>query len=546
MATNILDISNHVQQQGLLGQKQGQQSLLQSLAPKIMQGDAQAYTQAATIDPKAAEGYQNAGDAQLRKLQGYIKYVDGARATGNPAAVNAALRAGSSLIGQYTGKPGPTEWTPDLDEGWEFLKGKVAQLADPSAKAQDTTPAAIRELQMLQANPELAKLDMQRRQSGGWQLVDIPDGNGGTIQRERNPYTNEYRIPNYGSGQSSATGGAPSPQQPSAALGSDHMATFQSLTQEFPGTQLTSTTRTPEHNREVGGVPNSQHLRGTAGDFVVPQSQKARFMAVAKQQGYEAIDEGDHIHLELPPGAQVASAGGGLGYKPPKPDVSPAEAARLRLAEEANARAAAADRRAEEDAKRRRLGTPPAGMRWNADETSLEPIPGAPAAAGNASEDERKAAGWYGQATRALANMREAITADPEADTPGIIETYSPLDELANRSRDPNRQRYVNASSSLSEALLRAATGAGVNESEARQKIAEVTPQRGDRPEVKAQKMAAAEGYLQDLQARAGRALRPAAQGSQSTGGRTVVRRGRLPDGRSVVQYSDGTADYGN
>src|SRR5690606_6096170 len=88
----------------------------------------------------------------------------------------------------------------------------------------------------------------------------------------------------YGSGV-----GAPNPQQD-----------FQTLASNF-GAQITSLQRTPEHNREVGGVPNSQHLTGTAGDFVVPPQAKPAFIAAAQQGGYQAIDEGDHVHLELPP-----------------------------------------------------------------------------------------------------------------------------------------------------------------------------------------------------------------------------------------------------
>lgn len=173
----------------------------------------------------------------------------------------------------------------------------------------------------------------------------------------------------------------------------------------------------------------------------------------------------------------------------------------------------------------------PSGYRWNA-AGGLEFIPGGPAdpankGGGAPSEDERKAAGWLGQATRALGNMEESLYRKNDdgtfmldalgqriptgADTPGFIERYSPSEELGNRSMSPDRQRYSNASSSLSEALLRAATGAGVNESEARQKVAELAPQRGDSEAVKKQKLEGAAGYIEDLRARAGRAL-PAAQ----------------------------------
>lgn len=169
----------------------------------------------------------------------------------------------------------------------------------------------------------------------------------------------------------------------------------------------------------------------------------------------------------------------------------------------------------------------PSGYRWTSD-GRLEAIPGGPADkpfGSGASEDERKAAGWLGQANRALTNMEDSMyRTDAQgrriptgADTPGLLERYLPSEELSNRSMSPERQRYANASSSLSEALLRAATGAGVNESEARQKVAELTPQRGDSEAVKQQKMQGAAGYIEDLRARAGRALPANATGGAAT-----------------------------
>lgn len=74
------------------------------------------------------------------------------------------------------------------------------------------------------------------------------------------------------------------------------------------GVQMTSGMRTPERNAAVGGKPNSQHLRGTAGDYVVPQDQKAQFIQQAQAAGLQAIDEGDHIHVQQPRGGRVMPA----------------------------------------------------------------------------------------------------------------------------------------------------------------------------------------------------------------------------------------------
>lgn len=181
------------------------------------------------------------------------------------------------------------------------------------------------------------------------------------------------------------------------------------------------------------------------------------------------------------------------------------------------------------------------------------------AAAVKTTEDERKAAGWLGQATRALENMdavmyqRDSagnIKRDAKgqplmsgADTPGFLERYSPSDELANWSMSPDRQRYSNAAGSLSEALLRAATGAGINESEAKQKVVELTPQRGDSLAVREQKMAGARGYLEDLRLRAGRAL-PTADavfsGATPPPGGAPIQTARNPHTGEVLELRNG------
>lgn len=80
-------------------------------------------------------------------------------------------------------------------------------------------------------------------------------------------------------------------------------AVFSQLASEFPAVTMTSGTRSAERNAQVGGQPNSQHLAGTAADYAVPANQKPAFISRARQLGYQAIDEGDHIHLQLPRGS---------------------------------------------------------------------------------------------------------------------------------------------------------------------------------------------------------------------------------------------------
>jgi len=79
--------------------------------------------------------------------------------------------------------------------------------------------------------------------------------------------------------------------------------------------RVTSTLRTAAHNRAVGGVPNSYHLRGRAIDIARrPGVTHAMIAAAFRNAGYqlvESLDEGDHSHFAFGwtgRASQVASA----------------------------------------------------------------------------------------------------------------------------------------------------------------------------------------------------------------------------------------------
>jgi hypothetical protein len=219
-----------------------------------------------------------------------------------------------SLAGLPNAPQLPDALTPEDIEPAKQSAMAFAQ-AYGGMSAKDSTPSAIRELQMLSQNPELAKLDMQRRQAGFGrpQLIPTADGYAWATPEGASPL-------NYGGGGSS-TPESPQVQRALAMLAGT------------PGVTMTSGMRTPERNRQVGGVPNSQHLSGTAGDYAVPPEQKAAFMAQARQQGFEAIDEGDHVHLELPRG----SAGGQRVMPAPKQNAQSEIERRIGLARQMGA-----------------------------------------------------------------------------------------------------------------------------------------------------------------------------------------------------------------
>lgn len=143
---------------------------------------------------------------------------------------------------------------------------------------------------------------------------------------------------------------------------------------------------------------------------------------------------------------------------------------------------------------------------------------------GAPTEDQAKAAGWYEQAMKGASDMAAGLALDRTASTPGPLEgainalpSVGPT--LVNAQRSGPRQMFLHGASAFSEAVLRAATGAGVNHDEAVQKIQELTPIYGDKPEVVAQKLAQQPMYLSVLKQRAGRALAgPGASAGPSPG----------------------------
>lgn len=63
--------------------------------------------------------------------------------------------------------------------------------------------------------------------------------------------------------------------------------------------QPTSWFRTRAENAAVGGVPTSLHLLGLAVDFVGDQAALNRVRGIWRAIGLTALDEGDHLHIEL-------------------------------------------------------------------------------------------------------------------------------------------------------------------------------------------------------------------------------------------------------
>lgn len=129
-------------------------------------------------------------------------------------------------------------------------------------------------------------------------------------------YATDYMGRPVGSKNPFAAGGngqpPPPPTKPGpkpAEVGPPDLAAAAAIGSQFG--QVTSTKRSPAHNKKVGGVANSYHLTGRAIDIArAPGVSHADVEAGYRQAGFqilESLDEGDHSHIALGggPGAAV-------------------------------------------------------------------------------------------------------------------------------------------------------------------------------------------------------------------------------------------------
>lgn len=304
-------------------------------------------TYSAEMDKQRLQGQQDTDRANvdaertLKKLGGAARYLQQAMSTNNPAAVQGAWRAVRPMLardmpeGQF-----PEQW--DEATMAPVVHQVLAQTASAfDGGAQGTVHSqkvgqdgfiynTMRDGSVVNTGVK-ADRQMWLRDNPG-QAPELVGKDGGTTQ------VGSYSAPPVPASPASA--GLDQPNH--GAL--DPTADFPQLA-SANGAQVSSLYRSKEHNAQVGGVGNSQHMDGTGGDFVVPPANRAAFIQQARVKGYEAIDEGDHVHLELPKGVKASNHfGPGQGFTPAqaKPAMTPAQemaaqndAERLRLAQEA-------------------------------------------------------------------------------------------------------------------------------------------------------------------------------------------------------------------
>lgn len=283
-------------------QQQQDTQTLRGLAPGIVAGDPTAYAQAAAINPDQANNYQGAADQQLSKLRGAINYIDQQKTPeAKEAAYQNAVRPYLAAIGAAQGKVPPATFA-EAAPMMEAARGQIASIPvnpttlTPGAVAIDKTTG-----QVIYNNPAAEKV-VNNAPIG-------PNGEKGVVV---------FAPHSGGVGQIATLGGGNG--SPSGMASPDFYNAVNGLAGKY-GATITSGVRDAQHNAEVGGVPNSQHLTGTAADVVIPPDQKAQFIQDAKAQGLQPIDEGDHVHLQNPNGGAGIS-GVRLAVGTPAPKVN--------------------------------------------------------------------------------------------------------------------------------------------------------------------------------------------------------------------------------
>jgi hypothetical protein len=127
--------------------------------------------------------------------------------------------------------------------------------------------------------------------------------------------------------------------------------------------------------------------------------------------------------------------------------------------------------------------------------------------------EERQGSYLLQQANFAYKNLLKSLYTEKGertgAERPNAVEAIlnSKLIPISPRiARSTKREQFVQATETIADALLRAATGAGQNMDEARRKIEEITPSWFDDDATIKQKLDSIPAYIESIKARAGRA----------------------------------------
>lgn len=517
------------------GRQQRNRATIQSLAPQVIGGDPQAFSKAAALDPQAATGLQQSGEGMIRRARGAAQYLQKALQGGNPMEISAARRTIKPYMD--TLKPG-SQYPLDMDPNQEAagIQSFLAetQMYDPMlAKG---IPADVQSMRLMseglsaedQLKARRINLGLEgRAASSGFSQVKFTGADG----RERigvlNGKTGQIDLPdgtsfNPQTGQVSATQQGQGARTPSVQSGGLDIA---SDAQQFSalGIPVSSTVRTADRNRQVGGVGNSYHLTGEALD-IAPQNpqQKQQARQFWEGRGYQVIDEGDHLHVEPPSrGATISRLGGApnvnsfVGRSPEEQaaltEQAKADVQLANLPQELNLKTEAALREAEAKA-----GIERASKKQGIQDDNNRTFNMYESAMGGVIE------GLGGSSTGPLIGRLPAITSNQQI-AEGSVSAIAPV--LKQLFRAAGEGTFTDKDQELLMAMIPTRTDTPAARNWKIRNIDAIVRQKLGQPEIGGQSSAPAS---------------PPQRGGQS---RSVVRTGQL-NGRRVVQYSDGSTEY--
>lgn len=275
---------------------------------KFLQGDQSALPQVYANNPQAAMGAQTFMGQQQDAAEDRFGKLSGIYAQTKDPSVYQQIRP---LAKQLLGADLPESLDDPADLDGSLKAATAWAQAYGGAQQQELRPHVVGNA-LVDAT---GKVLYQGESPEKWSLVQVPDGQGGTVQME---YSNgRWRQPTYGGApQASAapTGGA------STVMDNAFVDEIGALVSPFGG-RITST---------VGGQhnPGSKHYTGDAIDIGMAQEtpeQQSQIIAALEGKGYRVRDErtrpqgqsvwsGPHLHVE-----RGGQGGPRLGYTPPKP-----------------------------------------------------------------------------------------------------------------------------------------------------------------------------------------------------------------------------------
>jgi hypothetical protein len=297
--------------------------------------DPQAYNALAAYDPSAAATIQTQ-QLQRRKYALETAQLNARKTAGTQAAggdvqggMATALSAGDTDFADALSKL-DDDHVKRVHDGWATaatlayrMKG-LSSNAERQAYWQQNRPVLesqgvphevldkIDPTNIAQLDGIVAQAQKVTEQIAADRPQVIPTQPGGGAIAYSNGKVTNLVVPNAGDhsfGAPAASGG-PDPAPTADRPPPPDMHSVAALGASF-GT-VTSTTRSPQHNRDVGGGSNSYHLTGHAIDIVpkpgVSLDQVVQGFEHAGYHVLEKLNEGDHLHIAVSGGAAPAQS----------------------------------------------------------------------------------------------------------------------------------------------------------------------------------------------------------------------------------------------